>query len=196
MTAAPVGTSLTLLGGTVQSLKLTLCVLVTLLDGRTQIALRLDGNTLLVTAVGLAHNLAQRGEQLAWIAAALWPPARDVVGYHTPSIVPRHLQHDFERTGPTPICFDILVEQSLVPPVEECWTDSDLVGRNSVVVCGFPVPRQPDTCFGLEVSYMMLQGAGYQLTGLGSTKICLHGPGRPLGLVKERDGVYIWADLR
>lgn len=196
MMAAPVSTSLTLFGGTVQSLKLTLCTLVTLLDGRTQITLRLDGNTLLVTAVGLAHSLAQHGEQLAWVAAALWPPVRDVVGYHIPSIVPRHLQHDPVRTGPAPICFDILVEESSVPPVKDCWSDSGLVGPNSVVVCGFPVPRQPDTCFGLEVSYMMLQGAGYQLTGLGSTKICLHGPGRPLGLVKERDGVFIWADIR
>ncbi|KAK4153991.1 hypothetical protein C8A00DRAFT_33245 [Chaetomidium leptoderma] len=160
---------------------------------QTQITARLDGGNMVVTAAGPAYTLAECGEQLGWIAAALWPPARDSVVYYTPSILRRHVEHAFETPGSAPICFDILVDQSPVPPAEHCW--ADLVGLDPVVVRGFPIPRRPETYPGLETSSEILEMAGYQPTSIELGEICLRGPGRTLALVKRRGNVFFWSDV-
>ncbi len=145
--------------------------------------------------MGLASSIADCGEQLAWITAVLTPTTSDFVVYQTPYIVSQQSQNLPRVAAATSICFDISVKQSLVPPAEDCWTVTGVAKRGSVVVRGFPIPRQPQTCSGLEVSFTALQNAGYQHTGLGSENICLHGVEGSLALVNAMDGVFIWADL-
>ncbi len=177
-----------------------------MLEDRTQVSARLDGDSLVITAAGPAHTLAECGEQLAWISTTLWPPVRGsfvhvpqssppqdrVVYYHTPSIIRRDdVSHS---SGSASICFDILVEQSLVPPEEDCWTS--IVGVHPVAVPGFPIRRQPGTPLGLDLSFAMLEAVGYRRKGLDSRNIRLHGPERVLALVKRISDQFIWADVR
>ncbi|KAK4031555.1 hypothetical protein C8A01DRAFT_21245 [Parachaetomium inaequale] len=159
-----------------------------------KITVRYDGDNLVLTTTSSTCTLAEFGEQLAWITAALWPRARDSTTSSSPSIVRR----DPQKVSGTPvsatICFDVLVQQSPLAPEELWWTD--MVGRHPVVVRGFPVPRQPEGYIGLEHSFAMLTTMGYQPTSLDSGKIRLTGPEKMLALVKRVNTVFIWGDVR
>jgi len=145
-------------------------VLVLLAD-KTQIAAQLDGDNLIVTAAGPAYTLVECGEQLAWIAASMWPPTQNSVVYHTPAIVQQHSRHDHRTLGSSPVCFDIVVEQSPVPPAEDYW--SDVMGLDFAVVRGFPLPRRPERQPWLESSFEILRMEGYQLSSTLPREVCL-----------------------
>jgi hypothetical protein len=159
-----------------------------------EITVRYDGDNLVLTTTSSTCTLAEFGEQLAWITAALWPRARDSTTSSSPSIVRRDPQKVLGTPVSATICFDVLVQQSSLAPEELWWTD--MVGRHPVVVRGFPVPRQPEGYTGLEHSFGMLTTMGYHPTSLDSGKIRLTGPEKMLALVKRVHTVFIWGDVR
>lgn len=101
--------------------------------------MRRKGEKLVLTLSGPAYTLAECGKQLAWAAAALWPPARDSAAAHLPYIVHRNNTDISGRPGSATVCFDLLVQEKPMAPEEVWW--SDLVGLRPVVVRGFPVHR-------------------------------------------------------
>ena len=168
--------------------------LVSFLWDNMKITVRYDGDNLVLTTTSSTYAVAEFGEQLAWITAALWPRAWDSTTSSSPCIV----QRDPQKVSGTPVsatvCFDVLVQQSPLAPEELWWTDT--AGRHPVVVRGFPVPRQPQGYIGLEHSFAMLTAMGYHPTSLDSGKLRLTGPEKMLALVKRVNTVFIWGDVR
>ncbi|KAK3386737.1 hypothetical protein B0H63DRAFT_540787 [Podospora didyma] len=148
---------------------------------------------LLVAVDGPAYFIAECGEQLAWLQAAL-QPSHAVVGsvlYTTPIVEPlpesslgffHHRGWDIHARG---VCTSHDSQLSGIR-LEGCLTQP-------VIANGFPIRRRPESCSGLELSADIL----LQLVGTPSLEVSegcyvLRGPLFAVGLVKQTAGFLVW----
>ncbi|KAK7936030.1 hypothetical protein PG985_001525 [Apiospora marii] len=116
---------------------------------------------LAVVASGLPYSVAEVGEVLAWITAALQQsPHRTTAASCTPVVEFQAKDNDFQsasegRQRPQLLCLCIvggkLQEFNHIEPdsVAQCWLN---MFRNPVIVNGYPIPRRIRAGTGLEVS--------------------------------------------
>ncbi|KAJ2974973.1 hypothetical protein NUW58_g8490 [Xylaria curta] len=134
-----------------------------------------DGTTLsawvsrpkfIVEAYGIAASIAETGEQLAWLAAALrTSPRRSGLVYCTP-LITDILQNSalVRQPGLPPSSIEITcdigfemeeVRQPLSSANGECWHD---IFRNPVVVKGYPIRLRNEWNTGLEIPLNIMAG--------------------------------------
>ncbi|KIL83643.1 hypothetical protein FAVG1_13126 [Fusarium avenaceum] len=135
-------------------------------DGTTITAL-INGSVLAVEVSGVAISIAEAGEQLAWIGAALRTSTRQTgIVYCTPMIT-NILQNDVtpshqfgRKKSSADITCEIAFKMEEVPhPLStatgQCWHD---IFKNPVIVRGYPIPRRPQWRTGLEIPLNIMAG--------------------------------------
>ncbi|KAK4448373.1 hypothetical protein QBC34DRAFT_327770 [Podospora aff. communis PSN243] len=101
-----------------------------------------------VLATGTADFLAEIGEIVAWLAAAMQlSPSEDTLAYCTPRIG-RSSKFAGDGTFHCTIELDMTISQKLRDNPGNCWHG---MFRNPVVVRGFPIPRRPRARTDLEI---------------------------------------------
>jgi hypothetical protein len=129
-------------------------------DG-TKIVAWVQDLMLIVEALGTADSLAEIGEQLAWLGAALRSSPYDSgVASCVPSIsdmgtTPSLVSGEITRPM-TFISIDFHIEQKknlLEVSNGQCWHN---LFRNPVVVKGYPILRRSQPCTGLEISLKIM----------------------------------------
>lgn len=124
-----------------------------------------QNSNLIVEAFGIADSIAEIGEQLAWLSAALSPPASEFgVTYCTPFISDIQVNKSFDplvKGSPSPdiLCkMNYTVQQRgepLIKPNGQCWHN---LFKNPTVVTGYPIPRRSKSDIGLELPLNMMAG--------------------------------------
>jgi hypothetical protein len=119
----------------------------------------------MVEAFGTGHSVAEIGEQLAWLGAALrLSPHESGVAYSTPFISDIRVDNAPHQVSGTVSRADILVkidftvqekEEDLEPANGQCWHN---MFRNPVVVKGYPIQRRSELDTGLEIPLNMMAG--------------------------------------
>ena len=117
----------------------------------------------MVEAFGTGVSVAEIGEQLAWLGAALRSSPYELgVASCTPFISNIHVDNAPHPVSGTPnvpgiLCkTDFTVQESeerLEPSNGQCWHD---LFRNPVTVKGYPIPRRSEPNTGLEISLNMM----------------------------------------
>ncbi|KAB8217056.1 purine and uridine phosphorylase [Aspergillus novoparasiticus] len=136
------------------------------LPDNTQLAAWVDEKDLLVEVTGIGESIAEIGEQLAWLGAALRPSSHDSrISYCTPFISSASVENTSGPTSQAPpitriscgIDFKLNDQQQANPPlsVGQCWHH---LFRNPIVVTGFPIPYRSRQGTGLEVPLNILAG--------------------------------------
>jgi hypothetical protein len=101
-----------------------------------------------VLASGTADFLAEVGEIVAWLAAAMQiSPSEDALAYCTPRIG-RSSKLVGNGTFHCTIELDMAISQRIRDAPGNCWHG---MFRNPVVVRGFPIPRRSRAKTGLEI---------------------------------------------
>ncbi|KAI3316579.1 hypothetical protein HD806DRAFT_517189 [Xylariaceae sp. AK1471] len=156
--------------------ELTLQLVKQVLDGETgarQLCSFPDGTELcawtdqskLVVEVSGVTSLAEIGEQLTWLGAALRSSTREKgLVYCTPTIFKVSTNNatlQIENMSlPPQLVYEIgfTIDEVETPPQRpngQCWHD---IFRNPVVVKGYPIPRKDNSNTGLEVNLNILAG--------------------------------------
>ncbi|KAK6826419.1 hypothetical protein RU639_005434 [Aspergillus parasiticus] len=136
------------------------------LPDNTQLAAWVDEKDLLVEVTGIGESIAEIGEQLAWLGAALRSSPHDSrISYCTPFISSASVENTSGPTSQAPpitriscgIDFKLNDQQQANPPlsVGQCWHH---LFRNPIVVTGFPIPYRSRQGTGLEVPLNILAG--------------------------------------
>ena len=109
--------------------------------------------------------MAEIGEQLAWLGAALRSSPYDVgVAYCTPFISDIYVNTGLKLKNRTLPGTDILCKIDFVTECEDlplktsngqCWHN---MFRNPVLVKGFPIPHRPQPHIGLEIPLNLMAG--------------------------------------
>ena len=153
-----------------------------------------DDSGICIWVTGPAYSIAECGEQLAWLVAALQPPNLDSVVHSIPSITAHELnkdkstdqlyQHhwylgyDHKSFSTTPV-LTILQRMRFM--------------SSSTIVRGFPTVRRPDDFPGVEVLpealFDLVRPLNLKTTG---GHMVLEGRRTTLELVKETTGVLLW----
>lgn len=159
------------------------------LPDKTKIEARIKKCELLVTVLGPAYSIAECGEQLAWLAAALspleaWPTHR------TPTITEASITFSSDMNSST--CklatFDIKVRGNLIESnMANAHCPLPLI-RISSIVLGFPTARRPENYVGLEIDKEMLLSC----TELARNGLLLHETGKRLLVFKQTENVLLW----
>jgi len=154
---------------------------------KTRIDIILDEFALVLTVVGPSHSIAECGEQLAWLGAALQPSRSCNALYSTPYLTPGVSEDPNQYHWA--IGFDNEERDTSLMPIIHL---GDGLAR-PVIACGFPTHRRPDTCPGIEVSPRILFGLlGTPELELANGTVLLQGPNCALKLVKRTNGVLLW----
>jgi hypothetical protein len=177
----------------------TYAYLVILLDN-TQLEARIGGSHLTITATGPAHFIAECGEQLAWLQAALSSNSRHYASYCTPSITSYWVNpspsEKLNYEGYCKIGLDIAHPANpgdSIPRVQNCW--QDLVGI-SIIIAGFPISRRPENYPGLELSFnKFLHLLKADRTTIADGPVLLKGRSKTVQLMKHSDNVFLWHPL-
>ncbi|KAM7183978.1 hypothetical protein V8F33_013249 [Rhypophila sp. PSN 637] len=193
-----------------------------ILQDKTQLIARIDKSWLLVMIIGPAYSVAECGEQLAWLAAALFSPTVNSVIYTTPRLgvaetyngnhPAQHVLEDRKKVKPqgprqskdkisqlTRFDIEIVEAPALDPdrPDEKTW--SRLIGSliAPTFVQGFPTARRPDNlCSGIELPFeVLLALVGAQETSIVNESVLLHGSRVRLELVRKQGNVFCWHKL-
>jgi hypothetical protein len=116
-------------------------------------------------AFGTGDSVAEVGEQLAWLGAALRSSPYELgVAYCTPFISDIHVNNATHPVSERPCWFDSLCkidftvqerEKHLKPSNGQCWHN---MFRNPVVVEGYPIPRRSEPDTGLEIPLNIMAG--------------------------------------
>ena len=119
----------------------------------------------MVEALGTRDSVAEIGEQLAWLGAALRSsPFQSGVAYCTPFISDIRLNDSPKsvvrtQTGIDTLCiihFTVTDKDELPESSNgQCWHN---LFRNPVVVKGFPIPRRAEPDTGLEAPLNLMAG--------------------------------------
>ncbi|KAJ8113914.1 hypothetical protein ONZ43_g5031 [Nemania bipapillata] len=169
-----------------------------------------DGTTLsawasrpkfMVEAYGVAASIAETGEQLAWLGAALrTSPRRSGLVYCTP-IITNSLQNGNSSQEPglqpplVEITFEIRfkiekVRQPLISANGQCWHD---IFRNPVVVKGYPIPQRIEWNTGLEIPLNVMAGlAGTQRLDRFNEKVYIKGFSTMLIPTRRNEDIICW----
>jgi hypothetical protein len=161
-----------------------------LLDN-TKLTAWIHKSTFMVEAFGTAESIAEIGEQLGWLGAALRSSKYELgVGYcrplvqfeDTPSLKMGTLckiRFSFQERGKYP-----------EPSNGQCWHN---LFRNPVVVEGFPIPRRSKIETGLEIPLHIMAGlAESQRVNTFDGKVFIKGFSTMLVLVKKCTDLIIW----
>ncbi|KAE8321631.1 purine and uridine phosphorylase [Aspergillus sergii] len=136
------------------------------LPDNTQLAAWVDEKDLLVEVTGIGESIAEIGEQLAWLGAALRSSPHDSrISYCTPFISSASVEDTSGPTSQAPpitriscgIDFKLNDQEQANPPlsVGQCWHH---LFRNPIVVTGFPILYRSRQGTGLEVPLNILAG--------------------------------------
>ncbi|EUC39412.1 hypothetical protein COCCADRAFT_152 [Bipolaris zeicola 26-R-13] len=172
-----------------------------LLDG-TQFQARIEDAKLIVNVVGSSESLAEAGQQLAWLGAALQsPPIETGIALCVPFIRECYLMHDpppvevsEQRQRGKIFCrFDSEVKAPYMAGIEGsglCWHK---MFASPILVGGFPILSKPEPKLGLEMSLDLLAGmvGAPQVLGI-QGKVFLKGFSTMLVGVRRLDDLLIW----
>ncbi|CAG9983193.1 unnamed protein product [Clonostachys byssicola] len=170
----------------------------TLSDGTT-LRVYVRNSKLLAESYGVAATIAEIGEQLAWLGAAMkTPPEQSGVFYCTPTI--SMLQKDLHWSqsqakprSPGISCkITIDVEKIPVTPATngQCW---QAVFKAPVIVRGYPIPQRGEWNTGLEIplDIMAMLAQALELQEF-NDKICLKGFSTMLVPVRRSGDIVFW----
>ncbi|KAJ4160352.1 hypothetical protein NW754_003477 [Fusarium falciforme] len=168
-----------------------------------------DGTTLrvcvrnskfLAEAYGVAATIAEIGEQLAWLGAALrTSPEQSGLVYCTPTIIsilqsnsPSSLSEFQPRS--TGIACKIGFTMEKIPVTlttnGQCW---QAVFRNPVIVRGYPIPQRAEWNTGLEIPLNVMAGLARALeVQQFKDKVCVKGFSTMLVPVRRSGDVLCW----
>ncbi|KAE8448016.1 hypothetical protein EG329_009939 [Mollisiaceae sp. DMI_Dod_QoI] len=166
------------------------CHYITLPDN-TQLDAKMTGSYLLIGATGPAHFIAEIGEQLAWLQAAIPSKRR---GYYTPSIK----DYCVCSSGYCRIDFGVSEPENsndTMLRAHNSW--QDLIGEN-IIILGFPISRRPEDYPGLELSFRtLLHLLQADTANIENTRsLVVKGPVKALQLVKCIDNVFLWHPIQ
>ncbi|KAK0374258.1 hypothetical protein CLIM01_08398 [Colletotrichum limetticola] len=128
-------------------------------DPSTFLGARLEGKHLVITVKGSSYLIAEYGEQLAWLSAAIPRPLDGNVSNRTPCI--HHESADEARyhdPGTDVVSFDITAREEIIDyssSQESRW--AQVLHESFVIVAGFPILRRPVSFHGMEVSWKTLR---------------------------------------
>ena len=151
-------------------------------------------------AFGTGHSVAEIGEQLAWLGAALRSSPYELgVTYCTPFISDIHIpnsQHSVSEWSPwlEILCkIDFIVQkmdEHLKLSNGQCWHN---MFRNPVVVKGYPIPRRSEPNTGLEIPLNMMAGlAGTRLINTFNKQLFIKSFSTVLVPTKRDGSLLIW----
>lgn len=158
-----------------------------------------SSTTLTVEVIGAANVVAEVGEQLAWLGAALRSsPLKQGVAWCRPVINDIRLLKDIPKEHPRAeiACeIDFIIDVQERYPINlngQCWQH---LFRNPVIVEGYPIPRRPDFDLnaGLEIPMNMMAGlAQAHRTSIFNGKTVLKGFSTMLVPTRYSGDVVIW----
>ncbi|KAL4786402.1 hypothetical protein BJX76DRAFT_365791 [Aspergillus varians] len=130
------------------------------LPDNTRVSAWFDVYTCSIEASGPACSIAEVGEQLAWLGAALRSsPSSQGVAYCTPAVTDIQTRDASEADQYDAVCYiDFMVrvvDKMNVPSNGKCWHD---MFRNPIAVEGYPILRRSQSNTGLEISLDMMTG--------------------------------------
>ncbi|RYP58420.1 hypothetical protein DL769_008959 [Monosporascus sp. CRB-8-3] len=134
------------------------------LPDNTNLAAWVDGSKFVVEVFGTRDSVAEIGEQLAWLGAALCSPLHEFgVAYSTPFISCIHVNkapHPMPRMQSwagflCKIDFAVKGKEPFLPSNGQCWHN---MFRNPVVVTGYPILRRSEPDTGLEIPLNIMVG--------------------------------------
>ncbi|KAI0104675.1 hypothetical protein GGR51DRAFT_572596 [Nemania sp. FL0031] len=164
------------------------------LPDNTTLVARIHGSKLIAEASGAAYSLAEIGEQLAWLGAALrCPPEKVAVVYCKPEIVPTtanaSISPFWDRCYNLDFKFHSKLELSS-PYNGYCWLN---LFSDPVVVEGYPISTRPEYNTGLEISLNTAADLiGAQYTTVLGGRIFVKGFCAMLTLARHVGDVFIW----
>ncbi|KAH6884868.1 hypothetical protein B0T10DRAFT_409451 [Thelonectria olida] len=154
-----------------------------------------------VEAVGVAISIAEAGEQLAWLGAALRTSPREsglvqctpvIANILQSQVMPRESSNQLSSTDITcEIQFTIEdIPQPLSTANGQCWHG---IFRNPVVVKGYPIPQRQEWNTGLEMSLNIMAGlARTKRVDRFNERVCIKGFSTMLVLTKRNEDVNCW----
>lgn len=126
----------------------------------TRLTAWIQESQFLVEAFGTAGSIAEVGEQLAWLGAALRSsPFESGVAYCTPSLFADHdypLEHGTTEQSQLSCSIEYAFDEGTEQTDNEngqCW---QCLFRNPLVVTGYPIPKRPQNNTGLEISISLM----------------------------------------
>ncbi|KAF4988794.1 hypothetical protein FDECE_14918 [Fusarium decemcellulare] len=165
-------------------------------DDVVVVSLSLVGSRLKVESSGIPDFVAEVGEQLAWLGAALPSTRRgDGLFYCSPVIDIDKPRINSNTGGPESL------QCSITFQIRDCQqTSSDANGQcwlamfgQVVIAQGFPIPRRPQAGTGLEIPLdMMAALVGTQHINVFNAKVFIKGFSAMLVPTKMVDDVVIW----
>ena len=169
-----------------------------ILPNKTEIGALLDDSTIVIWVAGSAHSIAERGEQLAWLVAALQHSHLEPV-YSTPIITAYESNKNKSANQPNNHRWSLgndyksLDITSSLSPLQRMKWHNTFFMSSSIIVQGFPTACRPDQCPGVEVSPEIL----FDLLRLPNLKITdghilLQGRLATLELVRKTTKVLFW----
>ncbi|KAK6356038.1 hypothetical protein TWF718_000412 [Orbilia javanica] len=169
------------------------------LPDKTKIRARARGWGLVVEAIGTRDSIAEIGEQLTWLGAALYPSTFQFgPAYSMASLRARNVANLTIGTEPwEDIIFDIgyrVDKKERTPPhvIGQCWHG---MFRNPVVVKGYPILQRASNRpnLGLEISLEMMAGlVKTKYIHTFDEKIYLKGFSSMLVAMEKEDDKFIW----
>jgi hypothetical protein len=170
------------------------------LPDSTRLTAWINGSQFMVETFGTGDAVAEIGEQLAWLGAALRSSPYELgVSYCTPFISDIRVDNTPPQGSsisltPEILCsIEFVVEKEvkhLEPPNGQCWHN---MFRNPVVVKGFPIPRKSEPDTGLEIPLNMMAGlARTQRANIFDGKVFIKGFSTLLVPTKHSEDLLIW----
>ncbi|KAI0539484.1 hypothetical protein GGR58DRAFT_234412 [Xylaria digitata] len=157
----------------------------------------IDGSSVVITASGLPHFIAEVGEQLAWLGSALRPSVPNTgISICTPSLAPGLTT---SRNPPCKVNFVIEYkiersQSSAKNPNGQCWSYLFL---DPIIAGGFPILYREELDTGLEMPLeLMVALTGTRYLNIFDSKIFIKGFNTMLVPAKHSEGLIVWHLLR
>ncbi|KAF2969785.1 hypothetical protein GQX73_g3778 [Xylaria multiplex] len=153
----------------------------------------IDGSSVVVTASGLPHFIAEVGEQLAWLGSALRPSVPNTgICICTPSLVPSLTT---SRNPPCSVNFVIEYKiersrSSAKNPNGQCWS---YLFSDPIIAGGFPILHREELDTGLEMPLeLMVALTGTRYLDIFDSKIFIKGFNTMLVPAKHSEDLIVW----
>ena len=170
------------------------------LPDKTKLTAWLHESKFIVEVFGTGYSVAEIGEQLAWLGAALRSSTYELgVAHCTPFVSDIHVDNAPHPESGTPSWPDIFCEVDFTmqemekhhePSNGQCWHK---MFRNPVVVKGYPIPRRSEPDTGLEIPLNIMAGlARTQRVNTFNGKLFIKGFSTMLVPTKHSGDLLIW----
>lgn len=164
---------------------------------RTELGAIVDELGIAIWVSGCPYSIAERGEQLAWLVAALQHSNHDTVVNSTPVVTAHRSDRHHWTIESDHKSLDIIPTLSILQTLQRHDTSHLLP---SIIVQGFPTESRPDHCPGVEVtSEILLDLVQPPYVKITNGRVLLQGRHITLVLVnlfKESTQVLFWHVLR